>query len=60
MEANPIDVQKALKGADYPASKADLVALAETNGAPEEIIQALQSAEGEQFDGPDAVQRALR
>ena len=59
MEPNPVDVQKALKGADYPASKSDLVALAQRNGAPEEVIQALQAADGEQFDGPDAVQRAL-
>ena len=59
MEHDPIEVQKALKGAEYPASKSDLVALAQTNGAPEEVIQALQAADGEQFDGPDAVQRAL-
>lgn len=59
MEVNPIDVQKALSGASYPASKADLIALAEANGAPDEIIQALQAAGAEQFDGPDAVQQEL-
>ena len=59
MEADPIEIQKALKGASYPASKADLVALAEENGAPEEVIQALQASDAEQFDGPDAVQRAV-
>jgi Protein of unknown function (DUF2795) len=59
MERDPIDVQKALTGADYPASKSDLVALAQRNGAPEEVIQVLQAADAEQFDGPDAVQRAL-
>ncbi len=58
MELDPIDVQRALKGADYPASKSDLVGLAQRNGAPEEVIQALQAADAEQFDGPDAVQRA--
>ena len=59
MEANPVEIQKALKGASYPASKADLVALAEQNGAPDEVITALQASDEEQFDGPDAVQRAL-
>ena len=59
MEPDPIDVQKALKGAGYPASKSDLVALAQANGAPEEVIEALQAADAEQFDGPDTVQRAL-
>ena len=59
MEVNPIELQKALSGASYPASKADLVALAEANGAPEEIIEALQASGAEQFDGPDAVQKEL-
>ncbi len=59
MEANPIEIQKALKGASYPSSKEDLIALAERNGAPDEVIEALQASGEEQFDGPDAVQRAL-
>jgi hypothetical protein len=59
MDVNPIELQKHLKGADYPASKQDLIALAEDNEAPEEIVEALQAADREQFDGPDAVQAAL-
>ena len=35
-----------------PASKSDLAALAQTNAAPEEVIQALQAADAEQFDDP--------
>ena len=34
MDVNPIELQKHLKGADYPASRDDLVALARDNGAP--------------------------
>jgi hypothetical protein len=53
-------VQKALKGADYPASKQDLADLAEENGADHEIIDALQDADAEDFDGPDEVMQALQ
>ena len=60
MVVNPIELQRYLKGAEYPASKQDLIALAEQNGAPMEILEALQAADGEQFDGPDAVQEAIR
>jgi hypothetical protein len=59
MDVNPIEVQKHLSGIEYPASKDDVIATAESNGAPQEIIEALQSADREQFDGPDEVQAAL-
>jgi hypothetical protein len=59
MNVNPIEVQKHLSGVDYPASKADIVGTAESNDAPQEVIEALQQMEGEQFDGPDEVMGAL-
>ena len=59
MDVNPIEVQKHLSGVDYPASKNDLVATAESNDAPQEIVEALQGMNGEQFDGPDDVMGAL-
>jgi hypothetical protein len=59
MDVNPIEVQKHLGGVDYPASKADIVAMAESNDAPQEIIDALQQMDGDQFDGPDDVMKAL-
>ena len=59
MDVNPIEVQKHLKGISYPASKQDVISTAEGNGAPDEVIEALQAADTEQFDGPDDVQRAL-
>ena len=59
MQIDPIDVQRHLEGVDYPASKQDLIAAAESNGAPQEVIEALQSVEKERFDGPTAVQEAL-
>lgn len=56
---SPIIVQKFLKGADYPADRNDLVALAEGNDAPEEVIEALGALEETTFDGPDEVVEAL-
>lgn len=60
MEVNPIEVQKHLTGITYPATKQDVVATAESNGAPNEVIEQLQAVDAEQFDGPDDVQAALR
>ncbi|WP_082933293.1 DUF2795 domain-containing protein [Mycolicibacterium elephantis] len=38
---SPIDVQKALSGATYPSSKQNLIELAKTNGADDEIVESL-------------------
>lgn len=59
MDVNPIEVQKHLSGIDYPASKSDVIATAEENGAPQEILEALQATDQEEFEGPDEVQAAL-
>lgn len=53
-------VQKFLKGADYPADRDDLVAIAEGNDAPDDVVDALQALPEETtFDGPDEVSEAL-
>jgi uncharacterized protein DUF2795 len=54
------DVQKALKGADYPASREDLIELAERNGADDEVVEALREADSDTFEGPDRVMAALK
>jgi hypothetical protein len=59
MDVNPIEVQKHLRGIDYPASKDELISTAESNDAPQEIIEALQQLDRAEFDGPDDVQEAL-
>jgi hypothetical protein len=59
MDVNPIELQKHLKGVDYPASKDDLVSAAQSNGAPSELVDALRSSDKDSFDGPTAVQSAL-
>jgi hypothetical protein len=51
MEASPTDVQKALKGADYPASRDDLIELARENDAPDELVDELESGlQGERYE----------
>lgn len=59
MDVNPIDVQRHLAGLDYPATKDGVIAQAEQNDAPQEIIEALQRLADEQFDDPSEVQEAL-
>jgi hypothetical protein len=59
VDVNPIEVQKHLGGVDYPTNKDEIISTAESNGAPQDVIEALQRMDGEEFDGPDAVQAAL-
>ena len=60
MASNPIDVRRALKGADYPASREDLIELARENDAPEEIVDELQdNLEDEHYESPAAVMADL-
>lgn len=59
MDVNPIEVQKHLGGVDYPASKDELISTAESNDAPQEVIEALQRMGAVRFEGPDDVQKAL-
>jgi hypothetical protein len=58
-DLSPIDLQKALKGADYPASRDDLVSVAKSNGADDTLVEKLTQAGSEQFDGPNEVQKAV-
>jgi Protein of unknown function (DUF2795) len=59
MAVQVTDVQKALKGADYPASRDDLVSLAERNGADAEVVDALRGADAGEFDSPADVMKAV-
>jgi hypothetical protein len=54
------EVQKSLKGAGYPASKDELAATAERNGADRELVDALRNMSKGSFDGPNAVMKELK
>ncbi|MEV8047834.1 DUF2795 domain-containing protein [Streptomyces griseoluteus] len=58
-DMSPIELQKALKGADYPASRDDLVSVARSNGADDKVVDKLEHAGTQRFDGPNDVQKAV-
>jgi hypothetical protein len=56
---SPIDIQKALSGMDYPASKDQIVGHAEQNGADPEVLEALRKIEDREYEGPSGVSKAV-
>jgi hypothetical protein len=56
---SPIDVQKALSGMDYPASKDDIVRRAEQQGADKEVVEALKKIPDREYEGPSGVSSAV-
>lgn len=56
---SPIDVQKALKGAEYPTNRDTLVQRAKSNNASSELVDALSDLDRDEFDGPNDVQKAV-
>lgn len=56
---NPIQMQKYLGGVDYPISRDDLVETAKSNGAGDDILDALKNAGADTFDSPTAVSSAV-
>ncbi len=59
MAVNPIELQKALKGADYPTDRESLVSLAENNGADSGIVDKISRLGQKKFTGPDQVEKAV-
>jgi hypothetical protein len=53
------EVQKALKGFDYPGSADDLAKHASENGADAGLVDALRALGKDSFDGPNAVMKGL-
>ena len=52
------EVQKALKGADYPMDGSALAELAESNGADRELVDALRGLR--EVEGPNGVMKELK
>ena len=59
MAINPIQIQKFLKGVNYPASKSDLLQNAEQQGADEDVRTALEQLPDEEYESPADVSKAL-
>lgn len=52
-------IQAALKGIHYPASRQDLVQQAQSNGAPDGLLNWIKGLPQDQFGGPQDVQKAF-
>ena len=58
-KVNPVQLQKHLKGVDYPASKQQLIDRAKQQGADEQAISALEQLPDQEFDTPTEVSQAV-
>jgi hypothetical protein len=58
-KVNPIQLQKHLKGVDYPASKKELLKHAKEQGADKDALSALEELPDEQYESPAAVSKAI-
>ena len=56
---NPIELQKSLKGVDYPASKEDLVRHVQEHDGNEDVRQAIENVPDEEFQTPADVSQAV-
>lgn len=56
-EAN---IQKVLSGANYPATKNELVQTAQRHNAPDEVISKIRDLPEQRFNSPQDVQKAMR
>jgi hypothetical protein len=58
-DLGPIDLQKALKGADHPAHRDGLVPVAKGNGADDTLVKKPAQTGTEHLGGPAEVQKAV-
>ncbi|AJX35605.1 DUF2795 domain-containing protein [Burkholderia oklahomensis] len=56
---SPVDIQKTLKGMDYPASKDDVVRCAERSHADGDVIDMLRRIPDRQYDTPASVSKEV-
>ena len=58
-KVNPIELQKHLKGVDYPASKEELIQHAQQQGADEKVREILEQLPDEEYETPAEVSKAV-
>lgn len=54
-----IDVQKALKGANYPADKKSLIETAKENGADDDVMKRLNDLPDQEYQSPADVSKGV-
>ncbi len=60
MDFNPDDAHEYFKGLDYPASKEDLISAAESNGAPDTLVERIGTLGRAEFSSSEDVVAELR
>lgn len=60
MDFNPEDARQYFEGIDYPASKEDLISAAESNGAPDALVERIGTLGRAEFSEPEDVVTELR
>ncbi|QLE56299.1 DUF2795 domain-containing protein [Nostoc sp. TCL26-01] len=59
-KANPVQIQKHLKGVDYPANKQELIQHAQRQGADQKVISLLeQLPEEDEYENPTDLNKAI-
>ena len=58
-KVNPVQIQKDLKGVDYPASKQELIQHAQQHGADENVRSTLEQLPDRQYGTPTEVSKAI-
>jgi hypothetical protein len=59
MTNSPIQLQKYLKGVDYPTDKQTLVKTAKDQGADDDVLQTLESLPFDRYNSPNDVSEAF-
>jgi hypothetical protein len=59
MTVNPVQLQKFLKGIDYPADKNTLLQRARDNGADDNVMHTLEQLPRDEFNSPNDVSEAV-
>lgn len=57
--ANPVEVEKRLKGIDFPAKKQDLLKHAQQQGANQEVLETIENLPEEEFHNAADVAKAI-
>jgi uncharacterized protein DUF2795 len=60
MDFDPEDARQYFEGVDYPASKEELIEAAESNGAPDALVERIGTLGRAEFSEPDDVVAELR
>ena len=53
-------LQRYLKGTNFPAQKEEVASNAESNGAPQDLVQQIRNAATERFESPEEVLQAVQ